>query len=153
MAQLAFSVDRSGGVHHARIVRSSGSSLLDESDARLVERAAPLPPPPAGDFRHADRGLGADPLRHALRLELAFLIRARASDFAPAMSPNTCPSITSTGPGSAACASRAGSSPIGAATTAWFGRVALAMATAGVAGSSPSAIALATSAASVATGM
>ena len=29
VAQLAFSVDRSGGVHNARIVRSSGSSLLD----------------------------------------------------------------------------------------------------------------------------
>src|SRR5262249_16970880 len=28
VAQLAFSVDRSGGVHNARIVRSSGSSIL-----------------------------------------------------------------------------------------------------------------------------
>lgn len=46
VAQLAFSVDRSGGVHHARIVRSSGSSLLDEATLALVERAAPLPPPP-----------------------------------------------------------------------------------------------------------
>jgi protein TonB len=46
VAQLAFSVDRSGGVHHARIVRSSGSSLLDSATLALVERAAPLPPPP-----------------------------------------------------------------------------------------------------------
>jgi len=46
VAQLAFSVDRSGGVHHARILRSSGSSLLDEATLALVERAAPLPPPP-----------------------------------------------------------------------------------------------------------
>jgi protein TonB len=46
VAQLAFSVDRSGGVHHARIVRSSGSSLLDEATLALLERAAPLPPPP-----------------------------------------------------------------------------------------------------------
>ena len=46
VAQLAFSVDRSGGVHHARIVRSSGSNLLDEATLALVERAAPLPPPP-----------------------------------------------------------------------------------------------------------
>jgi protein TonB len=46
VAQLAFSVDRSGGVHHARIVRSSGSSLLDEATLALVERAAPLPAPP-----------------------------------------------------------------------------------------------------------
>jgi protein TonB len=46
VAQLAFSVDRSGGVHNARIVRSSGSSVLDSATVALVERAAPLPPPP-----------------------------------------------------------------------------------------------------------
>ncbi len=46
VAQLAFSVDRSGGVHRARIVRSSGSNLLDAATLALVERAAPLPPPP-----------------------------------------------------------------------------------------------------------
>ncbi len=46
VAQLAFSVDRSGGVHNARIVRSSGSSLLDRETLMLVERAQPLPPPP-----------------------------------------------------------------------------------------------------------
>ncbi len=46
IAQLAFSVDRNGGVHHARIVRSSGSSALDAATLALAERAAPLPPPP-----------------------------------------------------------------------------------------------------------
>ncbi len=46
IAQLAFSVDRKGGVHHARIVRSSGSSTLDAATLALAERAAPLPPPP-----------------------------------------------------------------------------------------------------------
>ena len=46
VAQLAFSVDRSGGVNNARIVCSSGSSLLDRETLALVERAAPLPPPP-----------------------------------------------------------------------------------------------------------
>jgi periplasmic protein TonB len=46
IAQLAFSVDRGGGVHNARIVRSSGSSLLDRATLELVARAAPLPPPP-----------------------------------------------------------------------------------------------------------
>lgn len=46
VAQLAFSIDRSGGVHNARIVRSSGSSLLDRETLALVERAQPLPPPP-----------------------------------------------------------------------------------------------------------
>lgn len=46
VAQLAFSVDRNGGVHGARIVRSSGSALLDRAAVELVERAAPMPPPP-----------------------------------------------------------------------------------------------------------
>ena len=46
VAQLAFSVDRSGGVHNARIVRSSGSSLLDRATLDLIARAQPLPPPP-----------------------------------------------------------------------------------------------------------
>jgi protein TonB len=47
VAQLAFSIDRSGGVHNARIVHSSGSSLLDRETLALVERAQPMPPPPA----------------------------------------------------------------------------------------------------------
>ena len=46
VAQLAFSVDRNGGVHNARIVRSSGSSLLDRATLDLIARAAPLPAPP-----------------------------------------------------------------------------------------------------------
>ena len=46
VAQLAFSIDRNGGVHHARIVHSSGSELLDRETLALVERAQPLPPPP-----------------------------------------------------------------------------------------------------------
>lgn len=46
VVQLAFSIDRSGGVHHARIVRSSGSNLLDQATLALIARAAPLPPPP-----------------------------------------------------------------------------------------------------------
>lgn len=46
VVQLAFSVDRSGGVHNARVVRSSGSSALDQAALSLVARAAPLPPPP-----------------------------------------------------------------------------------------------------------
>ena len=46
VAELAFSVDRHGGVHHAHILRSSGSSLLDSETMAMLERAAPLPPPP-----------------------------------------------------------------------------------------------------------
>ncbi len=46
VAQLAFSVDRRGRVHHARIVRSSGSSLLDRATMEMIARAQPLPSPP-----------------------------------------------------------------------------------------------------------
>lgn len=43
---LAFNVDRSGGVHNARIVTSSGSAELDRATLQMIERAQPLPPPP-----------------------------------------------------------------------------------------------------------
>ena len=46
VVRLAFSVDRGGGVHNARIVGSSGSSLLDRETLSLIERASPLPAPP-----------------------------------------------------------------------------------------------------------
>jgi protein TonB len=46
VSQLAFSVDRHGGVHNARIVRSSGSSALDQATLALIARAQPLPSPP-----------------------------------------------------------------------------------------------------------
>lgn len=47
VAYLAFTIDRSGGVHGARIARSSGSSILDRETLALLSRAQPLPPPPA----------------------------------------------------------------------------------------------------------
>jgi protein TonB len=46
VAQVAFSVDRSGGVHHARVAGSSGSSVLDHDAIAWLERSQPLPPPP-----------------------------------------------------------------------------------------------------------
>jgi len=46
VAQLAFSIDRNGSVHNARIVRSSGSSVLDSETLALIARAQPLPAPP-----------------------------------------------------------------------------------------------------------
>jgi protein TonB len=49
VALLAFDMDRRGGVHNVRILRSSGSELLDRATLTLPRRAAPLPPPPA-DF-------------------------------------------------------------------------------------------------------
>jgi protein TonB len=46
VVRLAFSVDSRGGVHNARIVRSSGSSILDRETLSLIERASPMPAPP-----------------------------------------------------------------------------------------------------------
>src|SRR5690606_26992080 len=46
VVRLAFSVDRSGGVHNARVVVSSGSNLLDRETLAMISRASPLPPPP-----------------------------------------------------------------------------------------------------------
>jgi protein TonB len=46
VAQVAFSVDRHGGLHEARIVRTSGSALLDRDALAWLQRSQPLPPPP-----------------------------------------------------------------------------------------------------------
>lgn len=46
VVRLAFSVDRQGGVHDARVVGSSGSPLLDRETLAMIERASPLPAPP-----------------------------------------------------------------------------------------------------------
>jgi protein TonB len=45
-ARVAFSVDRGGRAHSARIVASSGSSVLDRDALAWLERSQPLPPPP-----------------------------------------------------------------------------------------------------------
>jgi periplasmic protein TonB len=45
-ALVAFFVDRQGGVHNARITRSSGSAALDRETLATVQRSQPLPPPP-----------------------------------------------------------------------------------------------------------
>jgi periplasmic protein TonB len=65
VAQLAFSVDRSGGVHHARILHSSGSSALDSATLDLVERAQPLPPPPS-EIQGAQIAIVV-PIRYSMR--------------------------------------------------------------------------------------
>ena len=44
VAQLAFTLDRQGQIASAEIVRSTGSSSLDEETLALVRRAAPFPP-------------------------------------------------------------------------------------------------------------
>ncbi len=65
VVQLAFSVDRSGRVHHARIAQSSGSHLLDEATLALIERAQPLPPPPS-ELRGAEIAVMV-PIRYSMR--------------------------------------------------------------------------------------
>jgi protein TonB len=47
VVSLPFSIDRHGSVVTSRIVKSSGSALLDAGALDLIKRAAPLPPPPA----------------------------------------------------------------------------------------------------------
>jgi periplasmic protein TonB len=44
---VAFTIDRSGSLVASRVVRSSGSSALDEEALAVLQRASPLPAPPA----------------------------------------------------------------------------------------------------------
>ena len=44
---VTFTVDRQGAVHDARVIQSSGSSLLDDNALRTVSEAGPFPPPPS----------------------------------------------------------------------------------------------------------
>jgi len=46
VVQVTFGVDRSGGVHHARVVAGSGSNTLDRDAIAWLVRSQPLPPPP-----------------------------------------------------------------------------------------------------------
>jgi len=65
VAMLAFAVDRQGGVHRAHIVRSSGSAALDQETLSLLQRAQPLPAPPA-DMRGAQIAVMV-PIRYSMR--------------------------------------------------------------------------------------
>jgi periplasmic protein TonB len=47
VAQVFFSLDRTGRVIESRVVRSSGAATLDEEALALLHRAQPFPPPPA----------------------------------------------------------------------------------------------------------
>jgi protein TonB len=64
VAYLSFTVDRSGGVHSARISRSSGSSSLDGETLALASRVSPLPPPPA------EMGGGSIPISVPIRYNI-----------------------------------------------------------------------------------
>ncbi|MFN3208728.1 MAG: TonB family protein [Roseovarius sp.] len=47
-AVVAFRIAGNGGLAGVSIARSSGSSALDQAAVRMIQRAAPFPPPPAG---------------------------------------------------------------------------------------------------------
>jgi periplasmic protein TonB len=47
VVSVAFSINRQGKVVSSRIVKGSGSPLLDAEALDLIKRADPLPPPPA----------------------------------------------------------------------------------------------------------
>ncbi len=46
VARIAFTMDRQGNVTSTRLVRSSGSSLLDREALQIAQRAQPFPAPP-----------------------------------------------------------------------------------------------------------
>jgi TonB family protein len=46
VVNLSFSIDRQGHVLNGRVIKSSGSAVLDTEALSLLTRAAPLPPPP-----------------------------------------------------------------------------------------------------------
>lgn len=46
-SSVAFTIDRSGRVLSARLIRSSGSAVLDQEAIALARRASPVPAPPA----------------------------------------------------------------------------------------------------------
>ncbi|WP_299918190.1 energy transducer TonB [uncultured Roseobacter sp.] len=56
-AVIAFTIAADGGLAAAEVARSSGSSTLDNAALRIVQRAAPFPPPPAGARRSHSIGI------------------------------------------------------------------------------------------------
>ena len=65
VVSLAFTIDRQGKVVSSKIVKSSGSAVLDAEALDLIKRAAPLPPPPA-DITDSDLSFVV-PIRFAAR--------------------------------------------------------------------------------------
>ena len=62
--KVAFVLDSEGHVVSSRVVKSSGSPILDQETLDLVERAQPYPVPPAGTGGHGFIPRGAN---HAMR--------------------------------------------------------------------------------------
>ncbi|MGE0626251.1 MAG: energy transducer TonB [Hyphomicrobiaceae bacterium] len=53
MATVLFTIDRTGAVVTVRIIKGSGSSILDEEAMAMLRRASPLPAPPPGTTSEA----------------------------------------------------------------------------------------------------
>jgi protein TonB len=65
MVSLAFTIDRHGGVVSSKIIKSSGSAILDAEALDLIKRAMPLPATPA-DIADSDLSFVV-PIRFAAR--------------------------------------------------------------------------------------
>ena len=65
VVSLAVTIDRQGKVVSSKIVKSSGSTALDDEALDMIKRAAPLPPPPA-DIADSDLSFIV-PIRFAAR--------------------------------------------------------------------------------------
>lgn len=52
ICEVAFQISPAGQISNVRIHRSSGNSLYDESVVRAVQKANPVPPPPAVVYRY-----------------------------------------------------------------------------------------------------
>lgn len=63
--KVGFTVDRQGKVLATRVVKSSGSSVLDEAAVAMIERASPLPVPP--DSAHGEKFELVLPVRFRVR--------------------------------------------------------------------------------------
>jgi TonB family protein len=65
VASVAFTIDRQGRVVSSKVVKSSGSAVLDAEALDLIKRAVPFPPPPA-EIADSDLSLVV-PIRFAAR--------------------------------------------------------------------------------------
>lgn len=64
---VRFTIDRNGNVLEAAIEKSKGYATLDRESLQLLERASPLPKPPASAFTQSDRMELVVPVSFAIR--------------------------------------------------------------------------------------
>ena len=64
---VRFTIDRDGNVLETAIEKSKGYATLDRESLQLLERASPLPKPPASAFTQSDRMELVVPVSFAIR--------------------------------------------------------------------------------------